>query len=166
MAQPIFPRCRQLRGLVGPLIDLPGLTSRVVCRVSAELTPPLAWTPGPAGQRRVIGIAGGTFDGPGMSGEILPGGADWQILQPDGTALVTARYTLRTHDGELILANSRGVRTGPPEVLAALKRGEPRDPGEYYFRTAVTLEAGPGAYTRCSSARSALTGVAHEAERA
>jgi Protein of unknown function (DUF3237) len=93
----------------------------------------------------VIPIAGGRFDGPRLSGEILPGGADWQVLQPDGTALVTARYTLRTDDGELILADSRGVRTGPPDVLAALQQGELRDPHEYYFRTAVTLEAGPGA---------------------
>jgi hypothetical protein len=38
------------------------------------------------------------------------------------------------------------MRTGPPEVLDALRRREPRDPGEYYFRTAVTLEAGPGDY--------------------
>ncbi len=125
-------------------MPLPPLRSRLVCRVSAELEAPLEWAPTAAGQRRVIGIAGGTFDGPLMSGEILPGGADWQILQPDGTAIVEARYTLRTRAGELLLANSRGVRTGPPEVLEALRRGEPRGPDEYYFRTAVTLEAGPG----------------------
>jgi Protein of unknown function (DUF3237) len=127
-------------------VELPGLTSHVVTRVTARLEPPLEWAPGPGGRRRVIGIAGGTFEGPALSGEILPGGADWQLLQPDGTALVTARYTLRTHDGELILVDSRGVRTGPPEVLAALMQGEPRRASEYYFRTAVTLEASPGAY--------------------
>jgi hypothetical protein len=128
-------------------LALPPLRTRIVCRVDAELEPPLEWAPGAAGQRRVIGIAGGTFDGPLMSGEILPGGADWQILQPDGTAIVEARYTLRErHAGELILVNSRGVRTGPPQVLEALRRGELRDPEEYYFRTAVTLEAGPGDY--------------------
>jgi hypothetical protein len=128
-------------------LALPPLRSRIVCRVDAELDPPLEWAPTAAGQRRVIGIAGGTFDGPLMSGEILPGGADWQILQPDGTAIVEARYTLRERRaGELILVVSRGMRTGPPEVLDALRRREPRDPGEYYFRTAVTLEAGPGDY--------------------
>ena len=126
---------------------LPALRGRIVCRVDAELEAPLEWVSSAAGQRRVIGIAGGTFDGPLMSGEILPGGADWQILQPDGTAIVEARYTLRVRPaGELILVNSRGVRTGPPQVLEALRRGEQRDPDEYYFRTAVTLEAGPGDY--------------------
>jgi len=127
-------------------VELPGLTSRIVCRVEASLEEPLEWTPGPAGQRRVIGIAGGTVSGPHLSGTILPGGADWQILQADGTALVTARYTVRTEDGELVLVDSRGVRTGSPDVLAALRRGEHRDPRDYYFRTAVTLEAGPGPY--------------------
>ena len=111
-------------------LPLPPLRSRIVCRVDARLEAPLEWTPADAGQRRVIGIAGGTFDGPLMSGEILPGGADWQILQPDGTAIVTARYTLRTRDGELILVDSRGVRTGAPDVLDALRRGELRDPDE------------------------------------
>jgi hypothetical protein len=38
------------------------------------------------------------------------------------------------------------VRTGPQQVLEALRREELRDPDEYYFRTAVTLEAGPGDY--------------------
>jgi hypothetical protein len=33
-----------------------------------------------------------------------------------------------------------GVRSGPPEVLAALLRGEAVDPGAYYFRVAVYLE--------------------------
>lgn len=127
-------------------IPLPPLRSRLACRVSAQLEPPLEFQPLAAGRRRVIGIRGGTFSGPELSGELLPGGADWQVLQEDGTALVQARYTLRTDDGELLLVNSRGVRTGPPEVLAALLRGDapPPDPDRYYFRTAVTLEAGAG----------------------
>lgn len=127
-------------------LHLPPLRSRVVCRVNAVLEEPLEWAPTAGGQRRVIGLAGGTVEGPLLSGEILRGGADWQILQPDGTAIVEARYTLRERRArEPILVNSRGLRTGPRAVLEALRRGEPRDPHEYYFRTAVTLEAGPGA---------------------
>jgi hypothetical protein len=127
-------------------MELPPLRSRIVGRAEIELEPPLEWTPGPAGRRRVIGVVGGRMEGERLSGEILPGGADWQILQPDGTALVTARYTLRTDDGELILIDSRGVRSGPSEVLASLLRGETPPADTYTFRTAVTLEAGPGAY--------------------
>ena len=42
--------------------------------------------------------------------------------------------------------DSRGLRTGPPEVLARLARGEDVDPKLYYFRTAMRFEtAHPGA---------------------
>jgi hypothetical protein len=36
---------------------------------------------------------------------------------------------------------SDGLRHGPPDVLAALARGEPVDPGRYYFRTVMRFEA-------------------------
>ena len=39
------------------------------------------------------------------------------------------------------MLHATGVRSGPPEVLEALLRGEPVDPSAYYFRTVVTLEA-------------------------
>jgi hypothetical protein len=77
-----------------------------------------------AGHRRVIPIAGGLVSGPRLQGRILPGGADWQILRPDGTADLEARYTIQTGDGALIYVVNRGVRHGPPEVLGRLNRGE------------------------------------------
>ena len=33
------------------------------------------------------------------------------------------------------------MRHGPPDVLAALARGEPVDPSRYYFRTVLRFEA-------------------------
>ena len=69
----------------------------------------------------------------------MPGGADWQILRPDGAADLEARYTIQTDDGALIYVVSRGVRHGPPEVLARLNRGERVDPALYYFRTAANF---------------------------
>ena len=94
----------------------------------------------PLGRRRIIPIIGGTFTGERLSGEVLAGGADWQIVRADGVALLDARYTLRTHDGALIYVNNRGVRHGPPEVLAQLARGEAVDPALYHFRTTPTFE--------------------------
>lgn len=92
-----------------------------------------------AGHRRVVPIVGGTVRGV-FDAEILPGGADWQIVRPDGAIEVDARYTARTAAGEHVLIHATGVRSGPPAVLAALLRGEAVDPGEYYFRTVLTLE--------------------------
>ena len=92
------------------------------------------------GHRRVVPIVGGSVRGL-FDAEILTGGADWQIVRPDGTIEVDARYTAKTPDGAHILIHATGVRSGPPEVLEALLRGEPVDPSAYYFRTVVTLEA-------------------------
>jgi hypothetical protein len=94
------------------------------------------------GRRRIIPIIGGEFAGERLSGEVLPGGADWQIVRPDGVALLDARYTLRTNEGALIYVSNRGVRHGSPEVLAQLARGEEVDPTQYYFRTTPTFETG------------------------
>ena len=96
------------------------------------------------GRRRIIPIIGGTVRGPGLTATILPGGADWQIVRPNGTAEGVARYTLRTEDGTLIAVLNKGLRRGPPEVLARLAAGETVDPSSYYFRTVPIFEAPPG----------------------
>ncbi len=51
------------------------------------------------GIRRVISITGGSFSGPSIKGEVLPGGEDRQLVCPDGDTELYARYLLRTHDG-------------------------------------------------------------------
>jgi len=96
----------------------------------------------PLGERRVVGILGGTFEGPGLRGEVLPGGADWQIARTDGVLDLDARYALKEQGGGLIRVVSQGYRHGSPEVLAALARGENVDPATYFFRTIMRFETG------------------------
>jgi hypothetical protein len=98
--------------------------------------------PGPLGERRVIGILGGTFEGPALRGEVLPGGADWQIVRTDGVLDLDARYALKEQGGGLIRVVSQGYRHGSPEILAALARGEEVDPAKYFFRTVMRFETG------------------------
>jgi len=86
-----------------------------------------------AGHRR--GQVSGLFDA-----QILPGGADWQLVRPDGTIEIDTRYSARTPAGEYVHFRTSGVRSGPPHILEALLRGDPVDPSEYYFRVAVYLE--------------------------
>jgi hypothetical protein len=98
-----------------------------------------------AGHRRVVPIAGGRVGGLidgeiRLDAEILPGGADWQVVRPDGTVEIDTRYSARTPAGEHVHFRTSGVRSGPPSVLAALLRGEDVDPASYYFRVAVYLE--------------------------
>jgi hypothetical protein len=92
-----------------------------------------------AGRRRVVPIAGGQVVGL-FDAEILPGGADWQVVRPDGTVEIDTRYSAQTSRGEYVHFRTSGVRSGPPAVLAALLRGEDVDPASYYFRVAVYLE--------------------------
>lgn len=96
----------------------------------------------PHGRRRIIPVLGGRFEGPRIRGRILPGGADWQILRPDGTAELDARYTLETDRGSLIYVSNRGLRHGPPEVLEKLNAGQTVDARSYYFRTVAQFETG------------------------
>jgi hypothetical protein len=118
----------------------------LITRVRATLAEPLELGQTPWGRRRVIGITGGEFDGPLLSGLVLAGGADWQIVHPDGSATIDTRYTLQSHDGALISVATRGCRTGPRDVLARIARGETVDPSDYYFRVSVQYETSAPQY--------------------
>jgi hypothetical protein len=108
-----------IKAKVGPIQDL-GQTAR--------------------GHRRVIDILGGGVHGPRLEGEILPGGADWQIVRPDGTIEVVARYTIRATSGALVYVQNDGLRVASPEVLARMSRGEAVPVGAYHFRTTPRFE--------------------------
>ncbi|HYH30946.1 MAG TPA: DUF3237 domain-containing protein [Pseudonocardia sp.] len=125
---------------------LPGLTLTKVAHVRVALDPVLTVGPTAQGLRRVVPIVGGTIDGERLRGRILPGGADWQLVHEDGTAVIDTRYTARTDDGALIHLATTGVRHGPAAVLERVAAGEPVDPREYYFRVGVRLEAGDPRY--------------------
>jgi hypothetical protein len=96
------------------------------------------------GRRRVIPITGGALKGPGRSGIVLPGGADWQTIRPDGVTLLQARYTIQMDDGQVIGVINTGVRKAAPEVVRRLTAGEIVDPSLYYFRATPVFEVGPG----------------------
>jgi len=101
----------------------------------------------PHGARRTAPLSGGAFEGPRLRGRVLPGGsADWQLLRPDGVLEMDLRVTLQTDDGALISMRSFGLRHGPPEVIAAIIRGETVDPATYYFRTTPRFETAHPAY--------------------
>jgi hypothetical protein len=100
----------------------------------------------PHGTRVTAPISDGRFEGPLLRGRVLPGGGDWTLLRGDGVLELDLRLTLQTDDGALIHMTSFGLRHGPPEVLAALGRGERVDPSAYYFRTVPRFETGDSRY--------------------
>src|SRR5262245_8194721 len=100
----------------------------------------------PHGTRVTALIASGHFEGPRLRGQVLTGGGDWTLLRGDGVLELDLRLTLKTDDGALIHMASFGLRHGPPEVIAALGRGESVDPSTYYFRTTPRFETGDPKY--------------------
>jgi hypothetical protein len=122
------------------------LTLQPLFRAEITLAPPQELGEAPLGRRRIIPITGGRFRGERLSGRVLPGGADWQIVRADGVAQLQAHYTLETDDGALVYVRNVGLRHGPPEVLARLAAGEAVDPLLYYMRTTPSFETGAEHY--------------------
>jgi hypothetical protein len=100
----------------------------------------------PNGNRRVGLVAGGTFEGERLRGTVLPGGADWIIVRPDGVTTLDVRLVLQTDDGATIGMTYRGLRHGPAAVMEKVNKGEPVDPSQYYFRISVAFETASEKY--------------------
>ena len=111
--------------------------------VRAQVADPLVVGELPNGTRRIIDILGGTVEGSGISGKILPGGADWQLIRrEDGFTDIDARYTIETDSGSLIYVSNIGIRHAPPEVMERLNAGETVDQSQIYFRAIPKFETG------------------------
>lgn len=94
----------------------------------------------PAGRRRMIPITGGEARGADWTAQVLPGGADYQIVVSPTRAELEAHYVLETDAGDRIYVRNRAIRVASAETTAALLRGEVVDPALVYFRCAPTLE--------------------------
>ncbi|MEO9133237.1 MAG: DUF3237 domain-containing protein [Sphingomonas sp.] len=92
-------------------------------------------------RKRIVPITGGRVTGARFSGDVLPGGADWQMLRPDGVLEASARYTVRADDGSIVSIINTGYRHGPADTLDQVAAGEMVDPALYYFRTTPRFEA-------------------------
>ncbi|MFX0557837.1 DUF3237 domain-containing protein [Maribacter sp. CXY002] len=94
------------------------------------------------GERRIIPITGGTFEGPKLKGTVLSGGADYQFVNPEKTRTeIEAIYSVETDDGVLIHIRNEGVVFRTPQVMKKLEEGNPPDWDQIYFRAAPKFEA-------------------------
>ena len=101
----------------------------------------------PIGDRRVVVILGGHFEGDRLKGKVVEeGGADWLIYRPDRALQLDVRLTLRTDDDQLIGMTYRGFRHGSPDLEERLTKGENPDPSTYYFRSTAFFETAAPKY--------------------
>lgn len=129
-----------------------------VYEAEAVLGPAVSQGAAPDGERRFIPILSGRFEGPLLKGTFVEGGTDWQVTRTDGVLMLDAIYAMRTDDDVVIQVRNRGMRAGPPEVMAALARGERIDPNAIYFRTAPQFIAPAGRYDWLNRALFLCTG--------
>jgi hypothetical protein len=116
------------------------ISQKPIFRICAEVADVLAVGRTPYGERRVVGILGGSVQGEKLNGRVLPGGSDWQIVRSDHAVDIKAYYVIETPERARVMVASEGLRCGPPEVVAKLAAGETVAPHLYYFRTAMRFE--------------------------
>jgi hypothetical protein len=128
------------------IMTTPQLVTKYVFSLSIKVGTPIVAGDLGYGIRRVIPVLGGTVQGEGIKGTIHSGGADFQIIRPDGFTELEAKYTFELDDGALIYIENIGVRFGPKEALDRIARGEAVDPTLIYFRSVPRFETGHPKY--------------------
>ncbi|MGH1472595.1 MAG: DUF3237 family protein [Cellvibrionaceae bacterium] len=119
------------------------LTTQLVMELKVTIGKTVVVGESDNGSRQYIPITGGEFFGADIagekiSGEVLAGGADWQLKRPDGVLEVDALYSIKTSDGAVIVVHNQGII-----VLPEAKDGKSGFP---YIRTAPTFHAPKGKY--------------------
>ena len=85
------------------------------------------------GQRTIIPLTGGTFEGPNIKGTIINGGADYQLNnKATGRTELEAIYCIKTDDGVNIHVRNRGIIANGKD-----EQGNPT----FYFKAAPQFEA-------------------------
>ena len=124
----------QRAGTVWPVEGVKAPTTELAIEAFVAISAPVAVGPSDGGRRQFIPITGGHFVGQGIKGEVMAGGADWQLVRSDGTVEVNALYSIKTDDGAVIVVDNRGI------IVPA------GDGGIGYARTAPRFHAPEGKY--------------------
>lgn len=105
-----------------------GLESEFMMELTLELGQQMN-----AGETMIGPISGGSFSGPGIQGEVLPGGADWMTMS-DGHNNLDVRIALETSDGDIIYMTYTGI----------LQMAE--NPADGYWTVAISFNTALGEY--------------------
>jgi hypothetical protein len=91
---------------------VPGVTpptTELAMELFVSISPAVAVGASDGGMRRFIPITGGHFTGNGIKGDVMSGGADWQLSRSDGVTEVNALYSIKTDDGAVIVVDNQGI---------------------------------------------------------
>lgn len=124
----------------------PSLATKYVFSLSIKVGTPIVVGDLGYGIRRVIPVLGGSVQGEGIKGTIHSGGADFQVIRPDGFTELEAKYAFELDDGAVVYIENIGVRFGPKDALDRIAQGEAVDPALIYFRSVPKFETGHPRY--------------------
>jgi hypothetical protein len=136
----VRPAAEETAGTQWPVKGVEAPKTELVLEAYVKIAPAVQVGKSDAGTRRFIPITGGRFVGNGIKGEVMDGGADWQLVRPDGVLEVNALYSIRTDDGVTIEVDNRGliVPGAPPAAGHAAQQA--------YVRTTPKFHAPEGKY--------------------
>lgn len=100
----------------------------------------------PTGLRGIYPVNGGRFEGPRLSGTVLPNGSDWTTQRADGSILLDVRLGLMTDDGAIISMSYQGIFCITESAVEKYKRGDKLSFGESYVRTTPRFETSDTRY--------------------
>lgn len=107
----------------------------------------------PFGEQRMGYITGGSFAGPRLKGQVLPGGGNWsrggRLGQDASLGTFDARAVLKTDDGALIYITYTGRTLIPDDVRAEFAdpaKASLVDSSRYYLRIAPVFETADPRY--------------------
>jgi hypothetical protein len=103
-------------------------SSEYLFAITATISAPFEVGPSSQGIVRAIPITGGTVEGKGIIGRVVPGGADWQLSRTDGVTELEATYAIQMDDDTYIKVINRGIVYREEDKPA-------------YFRTNVHFDA-------------------------
>ena len=87
----------------------PAIDKEPVLQLYVTLSDKVEIGPSDDGERFIVPITGGHFVGKDIAGEVMSGGADWQVVRADGVKTITALYSIKTDDGQVIVVDNRGM---------------------------------------------------------
>ena len=112
----------------------------------ATLKPGIEVGTGPYGNRVIVEVTGGAFEGPQLRGTILTGGGDWLLFDADGVGHLDVRATFQTHDGAAIYVQYFGRVVATEAFLHALHGDGATEYGDIHFYTQPRFETGDARY--------------------
>jgi hypothetical protein len=127
-------------------VELRAVRTRPLFVMRLDVKGPLVVGGTSNGFRRIGIVPGGSFEGERLSGQVLDGGSDWQVVRGDGSTTLDVRLVLRTDDDVLVTMFCWGIRHGPREIIERIERGEVVEPATHYFRINPLFEAPEGKY--------------------